>query len=147
MNDESLNESTLERRVGTVLKNTFPAFQELKVKQQGSFSVNFGTHKVTVDFKEPSQHSTRAIYDILLTTEDEEVNLILLELKKEGHKISKDNIEQGISYARLVHPMPPITLISNGSDNLFFNTYTKVETPVKLTTPRQFKLTIDAGAN
>lgn len=127
MNDESLNESTLETRIGTVLKNTFPAFRELKVKQQESFSVNFGKHKVTVDFKEPSQYSTRAIYDILLTTEDEKINLMLLELKKEGHKILEYDIEQGISYARLVHPMPPITVISNGNDNLFFNTYTKVK--------------------
>jgi hypothetical protein len=127
MNDELLNESTLERRIGTILMNTFPTSRKLKVKQQKSFSVNFGRHKVMVDFKEPSQYNTRAIYDILLTTEDEKVNLILLELKKEGHRISEDDIEQGISYARLIHPMPPITLISNGSDNLFFNTYTKAK--------------------
>jgi len=125
MKKKQLNEAALEERIGFVLKTTFPTFKELKVKHQESFSIKFGHHNVTVDFKEPSDYPSRAIYDILLTTEDENTNLILLELKKEGKEISTDDIEQGISYARLIHPMPPITLISNGVDHYFYNTYSK----------------------
>ncbi len=127
MKNKKLNEATLEERIGSVLKNTFPSFQELKVKHQESFSIKFGHHNVSVDNKEPSNYTSRAIYDILLTTEDEKTNLILLELKREGYTITNDDIEQGISYARLIHPMPPITLISNGTDNYFYNTYSKVK--------------------
>lgn len=127
MKDKRLNEATLEERIGSVLKITFPAFEKLKVKHQESFSIRFGNHNVTVDLKEPAKRPAKAIYDILLTTEDEKINLILLELKKEGKTLSEDDIEQGLSYARLIHPMPPITLISNGSENEFYNTYTKAK--------------------
>jgi hypothetical protein len=127
MNKKQLNEATLEERIGYVLKTTFPAFQKLKIKHQESFSIKFGHHNVSVDLHEPSKYPASAIFDILLTTEDEKTNLILLELKKEGKAITSDDIEQGLSYARLVHPMPPLTLISNGADNLFYNTYLKTK--------------------
>lgn len=127
MKDKKLNEATIEERIGYVLKTTFPSFEKLKVKHQESFSIRFGRHSVSVDLKEPSKRPAKAIYDILLTTEDEKINLILLELKKEGKLITHDDIEQGLSYARLAHPMPPITLISNGTDNFFYDTYTKTK--------------------
>ena len=127
MSKKQLNEATLEERIGSVLKITFPSFQKLKVKHQESFSIKFGHHNVTVDAKEPSEYPTRAIYDILLTTEDDKTNLILLELKKEGKTITAEDIEQGLSYARLIHPMPPLTLISNGVENIFLNTYSKTK--------------------
>ncbi|RYZ84673.1 MAG: hypothetical protein EOP04_17560 [Proteobacteria bacterium] len=50
---------------------------------------------------------------------------MLLELKKEGLPLTEEDASQGLSYARLTHPMPPITLVSNGTDNKFYNTYTK----------------------
>lgn len=117
------NEATLEARIAQVLQSTFPTFKEVGVIHQQSFSIKLGHHNVLVDLKEPKKHPTRAIFDILLTIDGQ--NTILLELKKEGLKLTENDISQGISYARLTHPMPPITLISNGQDNLFYNTYTK----------------------
>ncbi len=125
MKIKPINEATLEARIISVLKKIFPTFESLKIKQQESFTIKFGHHNVTFDKKKTSNHSSRAIYDILLTTEDDKSNLILLELKKEKKKITSEDIEQGLSYARLIHPMPPITLLSNGKDNLFYDTYTK----------------------
>lgn len=127
MKNKHLNEATLESRIASILKTTFPTFEELKVKHQENFSIKFGHHNVTVDLKEPSTYPSRAIYDILLTTEDEKTNLILLELKKENKEITHEDIDQGISYARLIHPMPPITLLSNGVKNIFYDTHTKTE--------------------
>jgi hypothetical protein len=117
------NEATLEARIDHILSSIFPTFKEVKVEHQKSFSIQFGHHNVQVDLKEPSKYPSRAILDILLTIGG--VNTILLELKKEGLKLSQVDIDQGISYARLLHPMPPLTLISNGIDNQFYNTYTK----------------------
>lgn len=119
----SKNEATLEARLDRVLSTVFPTFKEVKVEHQKSFSITFGHHEVEVDLKEPSRHPSRAILDVLLTIAGK--NIILLELKRENLALTEDDVAQGISYARLIHPMPPLTLISNGSDNRFYNTYTK----------------------
>lgn len=119
----AINEATLQARLDRVLATVFPTFKEVKVEHQKSFSIKFGHHNVDVDLKEPSNYPSRAIFDILLTIEGK--NIILLELKREELTLMEEDVLQGISYARLVHPMPPLTLISNGLDNQFYNTYTK----------------------
>ncbi len=117
------NETTLEARIDRVLTSVFPTFKTVNVQHQKSFSIKFGHHNVDVDLKEPSNYPARAIYDILLTIDDK--NIILLELKREGLQLTDEDVLQGLSYARLIDPMPPLTLISNGNDNWFYNTYTK----------------------
>ncbi|MDY0932110.1 type I restriction enzyme HsdR N-terminal domain-containing protein [Chryseobacterium sp. CFBP8996] len=117
------NEATLEARIDCVLASVFPTFKTVNVQHQKSFSIKFGHHNVKVDLEEPSNYPSRAIFDILLTIENK--NVILLELKKEGLNLTNDDILQGLSYARLIDNMPPLTLISNGKDNWFYNTYTK----------------------
>ena len=42
--------------------------------------------------------------------------IAIFELKRPGIAISDDDREQGISYARLITPMPPLVIISNGVD-------------------------------
>jgi hypothetical protein len=120
---KQINEATLEARINEVLSKIFPTFKEVNVVHQESFSIQFGHHNVSIDLKAPSEYPVRAIFDILLTIDVK--NVILLELKKEGQSLTNDNVDQAISYARLTNPMPPITLVSNGSDNWFYNTYTK----------------------
>lgn len=120
---DKLNENTLEARIDGILKQIFPTFKDVNVQHQKSFNIHFGHHNVLVDLNDPSKYASRAIFDVLLTIDDK--NIILLELKREGLALTTNDKEQGLSYARLVHPMPPITLISNGNENKFFNTYTK----------------------
>lgn len=118
-----MNEATLEARLHGVLEKLFPTFRQMKVVHQESFSIRFGHHAVTVDLKEPSKYPNRAIFDMLLTCG--ELNIMLVELKTEGHAITPGDIEQGLSYGRLIDPMPPLVLLSNGADNQLFDTYTK----------------------
>lgn len=122
-----MNEATLTARIDQVLSTVFPTFRQVQIHHQQSFSFHLGHHAVEVDHSDPSKYPQRAILDILLSVEGK--NIILLELKREGHPINDDDVDQGISYARLVHPMPPVTLISNGSDNRFYNSYTKEPLP------------------
>lgn len=123
------NEAELTAKISEVLTKVFPTFEDVKLTHQKSFSIKFGHHNVQIDYEDPSNYASRAIYDILLKVGD--VNCILLELKREGLKLTDEDIEQGLSYARLVHPMPPVTLISNGKENLFYNTFTKEKIDVK----------------
>jgi len=119
----TINETELEARIDGLLATVFPTFKEVKVEHQRSFTIKFGHHNVQINHKDPKKNWNRAIFDILLTAGG--TNIILLELKKQSLKLTDADRDQGISYARLVHPMPPITLISNGTENRFFNTYTK----------------------
>tara|TARA_R110000744_G_scaffold56588_1_gene119329 strand:- start:1346 stop:3766 length:2421 start_codon:yes stop_codon:yes gene_type:complete len=121
--DNTINEATLEARIDGILKQIFPAFKKVEVIHQKSFTLKLGHHDLLVDQKEPSRYGTRAISDILLKVEGK--NVILLELKKEGHELTEQDINQGVSYARLIDPMPPITVISNGTDHLLYDTFVK----------------------
>lgn len=116
------NEAELEARISSILQN-FPVFKDVEVEQQRTFTIKFGHHAVTVDLKDPSSYGNRSIFDVLLKIDG--MNVILLELKKEGLALTRHDVDQGISYARLIDPMPPITLVSNGSDNQFYCTYNK----------------------
>lgn len=120
-----LNEATIEARIDGVLKKIFPTFNEVEVIHQKSFTLKLGHHDLLVDQKQPSKFGTRAISDVLLKVGSK--NIILLELKKEGLILTPQDIDQGISYARLIDQMPPVTVISNGSEHLLYDTYTKKE--------------------
>ena len=117
------NEAELESLVAQTLRNIFPTFKEVRLEHQKSFSIKLGHHMVTVDLKDPKKYPSRAIFDILLTIDGKPT--ILLELKREGLPLTDEDLNQGLSYARLIDPMPPLTIISNGHDNLLHNTYTK----------------------
>jgi len=117
------NEATLEARLDALLRTVFPTFRQVNVVHQKSFSIKFGHHNVSIDLKDPSKRAAKAISDILLTIGD--IPIILVELKRESLSLTDEDVNQGISYARLIQPMPPLTLISNGRDNRFYETYTK----------------------
>lgn len=119
----AINEITLESRIDNLLKTVFPTFNKVDVVHQSAFTLKFGHHIISIDGNSPKRNYARAISDVLIKVKD--INTILLELKKEGLKINQDDIEQGLSYARLIHPMPPITLITNGKDHFFYDTYSK----------------------
>lgn len=139
----SINEATLEARIDSVLRTVFPTFKDVKVEHQLSFSIKFGHHNVTVDQHEPSEYPQRAIADVLLRIG--EMNVILLELKKEDLPLTQQDIDQGISYARLIHPMPPLTLISNGKENWFFNTYKKEKIDIQSIDLGLIQQLVDSG--
>lgn len=49
--------------------------------------------------------------------------LAVLELKRNGIPISSDDVEQGLSYARMLNPMPPLVVVTNGTDIRLLETY------------------------
>jgi len=118
-----MNEAKLEAKISSVISKIFPTFKKAGVEHQNSFSLKVGHHNLTINSISPTRNTVRAIYDILFKIGEQ--NIMLLELKNENIKITDDDIAQGISYARLLDQMPPITLISNGHDNRLFKTYNR----------------------
>ena len=52
-------------------------------------------------------------------------NLLVVEAKAENLKLTESDRDQAISYARLVHPIAPYTLVTNGQDYELYDTISK----------------------
>jgi len=64
----------------------------------------------------------RGRIDILVKNKADE-NLIVFEVKNPSHKLNNNDIEQGLSYAKLISGnIAPITVITNGIDTLVYDT-------------------------
>src|SRR5690606_26331576 len=54
-------------------------------------------------------------------------NLFIIELKNNSISITQDDIDQGISYARLLEDIAPFTIITNGKTTKIFDSISKKE--------------------
>lgn len=118
-----MNEREFEQHYTNALRLILPTFQHNELQSQRSFSIKFGHHNILVDGQQPGERAKIGIYDLLLYIDQRP--LIMLELKKPGLKLTEDDKNQGISYARLTHPITPVTVITNGSDVEVYDTFTK----------------------
>jgi|GEM_PF-4541240 len=89
------------------------------VRAQRTFTVRLGRNEVRLG---GDVRKGRADY---LVTNDENEPLFVLELKGPDEALTDDDRDQAISYARLVHPMAPLAVLSNGSEWRIFDTITK----------------------
>lgn len=70
-------------------------------------------------------HTARPRLDILVKRNGK--NLFIVEVKGPDITIDSDDIEQAVSYARLVHPIAPLCLITNGQVWKLIDTITREE--------------------
>jgi hypothetical protein len=91
-------------------------FNSSEISLEKSFSIRLGkTEKII-----------RGRSDILCTRNGK--NLFIIELKKDSVSITKDDINQGISYARLLEGnIAPFAIITNGVSTKIFDTLTREE--------------------
>ncbi len=63
------------------------------------------------------------------------LNLLLVEVKQPGSELTDGDRDQAVSYARLVHPIAPLALVTNGEVYRLFDTLSKNEvahdTPIR----------------
>jgi hypothetical protein len=116
-----MNEATFEARLNTCLQNLFPAVEPLRIKHQRIFNLHLGHHHVTIDGEPKTAVGGRL--DVLILVD--EIPVLLLELKSPEVQILDEDRDQGISYARLMDKMPPLVVISNGTETRFYNSYNK----------------------
>ena len=118
-----MNEATLETNINNAIKKIFPKFAELKITHQNTFNLRLGHSDILVEGVAKSRIGGRL--DILILKDD--IPLAVLEIKKGDVKITSDDVNQGISYARLLDTIAPLVIITNGIETKYYSTYTKDE--------------------
>lgn len=116
-----MNEATLEARLNAELQRIFPTLGKLSISHQDIFTLQFGHKSVTINGRDNDKAFGR--YDVLIKIDEKPV--ILFELKRPGKELLPEDRGQGVSYARLLDPMPPLVVISNGQQTEFYTTHDK----------------------
>lgn len=110
-----------------------------------SFSLQIGTNKVSVNGRDPTRSVIGGRLDTLIRRGA--TNLLILELKESGHTLTDDDRNQAISYARLVHPIAPYAVLTNGTTWRIFDTITKAELqPEQVTIKDSYRLSLPDAA-
>lgn len=78
-------------------------------------------HQVVDLGAEGATITLRGRYDLLLVN-DVGRNVLLAELKRPGEPMGDDERDQALYYARLQQQMPPLVLVSNGTDTRLYDT-------------------------
>ena len=87
-----------------------------------SFSLRIGTNTVVIGGRHEKTHQ-RARLDILVLRRG--INLLVIEVKEPSEQLSDDDRDQAISYARLLHPVAPLALVTNGAEFQLYDVLTK----------------------
>jgi hypothetical protein len=89
---------------------------------ESSLSIKAGRHSLNIRPGSTSQMKGARL-DILVTRAG--VNLLLVEVKAEPLQLDDEDRDQAVSYARLVHPIAPFALVTNGTAFQLFDSITK----------------------
>jgi len=115
----SPTEADLEAEIHRVIERAFPWLAAQSIRHQTKFSFTFGRKKIEVDGTEVSRADARS--DVILYDGDHP--LAVLELKRTGVPLAPEDDTQGLSYARVLNPSPPLVVVTNGEDLRFVETH------------------------
>ncbi|MEN5339913.1 type I restriction enzyme HsdR N-terminal domain-containing protein [Stenotrophomonas sp. TWI143] len=119
-NSVDINEAELEGRIRGAILAAFPFLDQSDIRHQLMFQIRMGHTPVQIDGKERYRVGGRA--DVLVSKAERP--LVMLELKRPGIELTEDDKDQGLSYARLTTPMPPLVVVSNGNETRCYLTQT-----------------------
>lgn len=95
-----------------------------EIRLELSFYLKIGRQSIIVgQTKVRKRDSVGARLDILVQRNGR--NLLIVETKADGLELTNDDRDQAISYARLVHPIAPYAVVTNGSDYRLYDAVTK----------------------
>ena len=95
-----------------------------EMKCELSFSLKIGRQSVIVGQTKPRKRDTvGGRLDILVQRNGR--NLLIVETKADGLQLTDDDGDQAISYARLVHPIAPYAVVTNGKEYRLYDSVTK----------------------
>lgn len=113
--DKTRNEAEIEAEIHSTVRHVFKFLAADSLKHQKTFSVQLGRNS----FKSSGSGGR---LDILVTCDDK--NLAVLELKAKGIPLSESDKKQGLSYASLLRPMPPLVVVTNTEEVQYYETFT-----------------------
>lgn len=97
-------------------------FTEDELKFEQSFIVHLGRYAVRIDSGQGIRTGHPRL-DILITRNGS--NLCVLEVKTDSKPLTEHDRDQAISYSRLVHPMAPVAIVTNGLETVMYDSFTK----------------------
>jgi len=107
-------------------------FDEHNFDFEGSFTIKAGHSTFNIiDGKSPKKSKPKQDevfhprYDILVKDLDTKRNLFILEIKAEGIKLTDNDRDQAISYARLLDQIAPYCIVTNGTEHRIYDTISK----------------------
>lgn len=139
MGNEAELQARLERRIRAALP-LLPA----QIRLERYLHLRLGHHAIVIDGLASSNDETRGRYDVLVLVDGNP--LLMVELKAPGADLSKEDLRQALSYARVHEPMVPLTLVTNGRNNLLRRTYDGSELAVEDIAGDRLKAVLTAGA-
>ncbi|AKU97067.1 hypothetical protein AKJ09_03731 [Labilithrix luteola] len=110
-----MNEETFKNAIVVPFLRSV-GFDESELVFESTFTIQLGRSRHTVTGKAHGR------LDILCKRDGN--NLLIAELKAPSERVDTNAARQAISYARLLEPMAPFVLISNGHKSHLFNTLT-----------------------
>jgi hypothetical protein len=118
--EEVVNEEELK------VKHVLPWLQRIGIDLadlhlEQTFSIKVGRQSIRVG--EPAASKRRARLDILVRRNDK--NLFIVETKAPDEQLTDDDRDQAICYARLVHPIAPYAVVTNGHEYRLYHSVTK----------------------
>ena len=114
-----MTEAQLEAQLRAAITQAFPWLPSQGISHQLSFTFKLGHNEVTVGGA--LKNLARARLDVLISFQGK--HLAIFELKRPGVAITDDDRDQGLSYARMLHPQPPLVVVSNGTDVSMYETF------------------------
>ncbi len=116
------------------LQQTGVSLQEIQLER--SFSLKIGRQSVVVgEAKSRKRDSVGGRLDILVQRNGR--NLLIVETKADGLELTNDDRDQAISYARLVHPIAPYAVVTNGIE---YRLYDSVSDKKDQIDPKEIKI-------
>lgn len=94
-----------------------------EIQLESTFSLKIGKNSIVVNSTDRRRDSVGARLDILISRGGK--NLLIVETKAEDLALTDEDRDQAISYARLVHPIAPYAVVTNGREFRLYDSLTK----------------------
>lgn len=97
-------------------------FDNSELKFEDSFTIRLGKHCVSINTQKQVETACPRL-DILVKHKG--INLFVIEVKSDAIILTDQDRDQAVCYARLVDPIAPFAILTNGKEFLIYETITK----------------------